>query len=123
MTLFMDGVQLSQGYRATMKRQFTMIGEVKNEFLFLGDRKSKNCFFEYPIEDWISSAIVEKHLLKASAVVIRVFLTGGWGESPPPNENLLIPLPRQFGKIPPSRLALKKIQLVKITPPRVPTTW
>ena len=83
MTLFMDGVQLSQGYRATMKRQFTMVGEVKNEFLFLGDRKSKNCFFEYPIEDWISSAIVEKHLLKASAVVIRVFLTGGWGGSPP----------------------------------------
>ena len=44
MTLFMDGVQLSQGYRATMKRQFTMVGEVKNESLFLGDRKSKIVF-------------------------------------------------------------------------------
>ena len=27
-------------------------------------------FFEYQIEDWISSAIVEKYLLKALAIVI-----------------------------------------------------
>ena len=50
------------------------VGEIKKESLFIGGRKSKNCFFGYLIEDFvrhlISSAIVEKYLLKALAIVI-----------------------------------------------------
>ena len=50
------------------------VGETKNESLFICGRKSKNCFFGYLIEDFvrylISSAIVEKYLLKALAIVI-----------------------------------------------------
>ena len=33
-------------------------------------RENQQTVFEYLIEDWISSAIVEKYLLKALAIVI-----------------------------------------------------
>ena len=39
--------------------------ETKNESLFAAGRKPKNCFLKYLIEYWISSATVEKYLLKA----------------------------------------------------------
>ena len=39
-----------------------------NQYLWLAE--SQKAFFEYPIEDWISSIIVEKYLLKALATVI-----------------------------------------------------
>ena len=51
-----------------------MMLETSLQSLFVGGRKSKNCFFGYLIEDFvrylISSAIVEKYLLKALAIVI-----------------------------------------------------
>ena len=46
------------------------VGEIINESLFVGGRKWKNCFFKYLIEDWMSSAVVVKYLLKALATVI-----------------------------------------------------
>ena len=45
-------------------------GEIKNESLFVGGRKSKNSFSEYLIEDWISNTKAEKYLLKVLAIVI-----------------------------------------------------
>ena len=34
-SLFMDGIQLSQGYRATLKRQFYFLPLIPEEFLVL----------------------------------------------------------------------------------------
>ena len=45
-----------------LKPSLKAVGEIKNESLFLGGRKSKNCFLLSLIEDWISCGIVEKHL-------------------------------------------------------------
>ena len=45
------------------------VGETKNESPFDGWRESKN-FFQYLVEEWISSAIVENYILKALAIVV-----------------------------------------------------
>ena len=44
-----------------LKISLQLLGEIKNESLFVGQGKSKNCFSEYLIEYWISGAMVEKY--------------------------------------------------------------
>ena len=52
-------------------RKFNRVSRINKKWINIyWGRKSKNCFFEYLIEDWISSAMVEKYLLKALTIAV-----------------------------------------------------
>ena len=61
--IFIDGVQLSQGYRATMRRHFTFHHSVPRSSWYSLDRLQENERLNLGPQDWESSALTNRPLL------------------------------------------------------------
>lgn len=71
-----NGVEILFGFTVLWTSREEMMSEtsiefvykIKNESIFIGGKKSKNRFYGYLTEDWISRVMIEKYSLKALAI-------------------------------------------------------